>query len=436
MAIKMTSLFSRLNAILLAIFFLIATLLCWSGIPGVPFHPDESTQLFMSADFDLFLASPLSLSWQPGSESDLRSHYRLIDAPLTRMWIGFARRVANIPPLPADWNWSLSWLENLSGGAHPDSGLLNLSRFSVALFYPFSLFLAYLIGKHLGGNRLGWLALILLAINALVLLHARRAMAEGMLLFTLLLAIWALLTRKPTWLIALLVGLAFAAKQSTLSIALVSIAVIGFRLLHHRQPFSRIVFNLLIFIGVFAGFNLVVNPFLWNSPLQAIEASIKERQQLLDRQVADIGAVSQEVILNSPSEKLLGLIANLYITPPAISDVGNYNSDLAETSRQYLAQPIHTMLRDPSGGIIILILSLFGFVTMLVSVFRPDPQRAALLIILLAGLAQFASLALTVPLPFQRYVLPLVPYVSFSVAYGLNAIFTMLQKKIAHGKNP
>ena len=60
MAIKMTSLFSRLNAILLAIFILIATLLCWSGIPGVPFHPDESTQLFMSADFDLFLASPLS----------------------------------------------------------------------------------------------------------------------------------------------------------------------------------------------------------------------------------------------------------------------------------------------------------------------------------------------------------------------------------------
>src|SRR4030067_808767 len=42
----------------------LSTLLA-AGLPGVPFHPDESTLLMMSADFEELWRAPLSLAWSP-----------------------------------------------------------------------------------------------------------------------------------------------------------------------------------------------------------------------------------------------------------------------------------------------------------------------------------------------------------------------------------
>ena len=44
---------------------------CWlafSGLGSIPFHPDESTQLYMSADFDLLLSDPQAMAWQANQE--------------------------------------------------------------------------------------------------------------------------------------------------------------------------------------------------------------------------------------------------------------------------------------------------------------------------------------------------------------------------------
>ena len=45
----------------------------WS-VKLVPFHPDESTYLFMSSDFEALLQDPLSLVWEADKAGDPRQH--------------------------------------------------------------------------------------------------------------------------------------------------------------------------------------------------------------------------------------------------------------------------------------------------------------------------------------------------------------------------
>ena len=42
------------------------------GVEAVPFHPDESTYLFMSSDLETLFQAPTSLIWQPEIEGDRR----------------------------------------------------------------------------------------------------------------------------------------------------------------------------------------------------------------------------------------------------------------------------------------------------------------------------------------------------------------------------
>ena len=158
--------------ILFAILFL--TIVYLSGIPEVPFHPDESTQLFMSADIDLFFTDPSSLFWQPENEQDLRQHYRELDAPLTRYLVGIGRQITHQLPIPADWDWSASWEKNKVNGAVPEPGLLQIGRLSISIFFPFSLYFLFKIMQKISGSFAAWMSVFFFASNALILLHTRR----------------------------------------------------------------------------------------------------------------------------------------------------------------------------------------------------------------------------------------------------------------------
>src|SRR5512140_1759946 len=98
---------------------LLVTLLYWAGLASVPFHPDESTQIFMSADFDTLFRQPGSLAWSPTPADPARQLYRLLDAPLTRDLIGAGRTLAGLPATSIDWNWSLTYADNAASGALP-----------------------------------------------------------------------------------------------------------------------------------------------------------------------------------------------------------------------------------------------------------------------------------------------------------------------------
>ena len=208
---------SWFQAALVAGFIALASLCYFWDLLQVPFHPDESTQIFMSSDVDLWLEDPLSLAWQSQTPPDARAEYRLLDAPFARTWIGLFRVISATPKLPADWDWSATWTQNIQAGAYPSDAQLLVSRAASAIFFPLDLVFLFLIGRKLQSNLLGWLMIVIFCLNALVLLHSRRSMSEGPLLFFTILALWSFL-QNPRYLFlsAIPAALAFNSKYSAL----------------------------------------------------------------------------------------------------------------------------------------------------------------------------------------------------------------------------
>jgi hypothetical protein len=386
------------------------TLWYWSGVASVPFHPDESTYLFMSADWETMLVKPTALAWQPNSK-DPRQLYRLLDAPLGRYLVGFSRSLAGYLPLPVDWNWSQTWDQNRKTGALPEESLLVAGRFGEAALFPLSLLLIFQAGTRLGGRALGCLAAVLLASSALALIHTRRAMAEGGTVFAVCLFRAGLVSwRKAPWLIALPAGLAFCAKQSTLPLALVGAAAV---LVYCARPVSkwRLMGYLAIYGLIFAGTVIALNPFLWGHPIEAIRAAILARQDLLARQTLEFSLAAPDSALGTPWLAGLSLVANQFITSPAVADVGNYLAETNLAAQAYLANPLNVLLRSLAGGGLMFVLSSAGFF-LAAGELKKRNTTAAIpwLLVGCAGVGQFIALAVSVTLPIQRYVIPLVPF--------------------------
>ncbi|MEJ2447783.1 MAG: hypothetical protein P8Y37_07555, partial [Anaerolineales bacterium] len=112
--------------LLLAIFYILT-------LPSLPFHPDESTHLYMSKDLFRYFRDPLALSWDRNAQLDSEERIRAIDAPLAKYLIGTARGLFSVPALPADWNWSASWSENKQAGALPTDRQLLAARAAITL---------------------------------------------------------------------------------------------------------------------------------------------------------------------------------------------------------------------------------------------------------------------------------------------------------------
>lgn len=395
------------------------TYLYWQGIAAVPFHPDESTYLFMSADWEVFLTHPAALAYQPGNPN-IRQNYRLLDPPLVRYLVGAARATAGFPALVSDWNWSLTWVENERNGALPDQDLLTAGRFGPALLFPFSLFLIYLSGWRFGGRFLGWTSMLLLASNSLVLLHTRRAMAEGGLVFTICFFIASLIfCRKRPWLIAFPLALMVCAKQSTLPLAIIGLIAL---FLFTGQPnyWKSFFIKFAKFSALILAVFIILNPVFWAEPSHAVQAALQARQDLLSRQTVEFGLAQPETLSNIPLKAALSVIANLYLTPPSIADVGNYLAETNASAERYLANPFHVLFRDIIFGGLMLALCLIGF---FFAIWRAlsagSTQREPLLLLIAGTLIQFLTLVFMVTLPFQRYVVPLIPFNCLWIGYCL-----------------
>lgn len=436
MILKSYSLWDRLFALLLAAF----SLFYFWGLKAVPFHPDESTQLFMSADFEALFTRPLTLVWQPGEDGDLRQRYRLLDAPLTRYLIGVGRMATGQPALATDWDWSLSWNENRSAGALPTSSQLDAARFAVAALFPLTLLFTYLTGKALAGGSAGLLAALLTATNALILLHTRRAMAESALIFGVTLTIWALSrTKSPGWLIGLALALAFNAKQSTAGLLPAGILALAWASPPAENWIRWISERWAGFLAVIFLATAALNPILWSDPIPAALDAFHLRQSFTQSQFDTIGAIASNQSLSSPVDRGLALIANLYFTPPAIADVGNYVEETVVSAKLYLSNPINDLLRGSLGGSLVLFLSLFGVATYIFEAFSgQEERRRQAAIVVAAGLSQFAILAATIPVPFQRYAMPLVPFACLFSAIGIDRMARLAKRAAArlhHGSS-
>jgi hypothetical protein len=427
---------------------ILLTAFALSGVADVPFHPDESTQLYMSRDFELLLNDPISLAWTPEQAGDGRAHLRLVDAPLTRYLLGLGRGLAGLPALSSDWDWTKTWEQNGVAGSLPDPRLLLAGRLTLTFLLPFSLLLIYQIGARMHGPLTGLLALLLMGLNALVLLHDRRAMAEAALTFGVLLAIWSFLTsQRHPWLVGLGLAVAFNAKQTgliLLPVGLLAVALpdletrparlicasdlTGFQNLSGLGPrkmisdLKRIAGAWAKILVVFGLVTFLLNPFLWRQPLQAVQAAILERQNLQKGQAADLKRLLPDVALDSPSRRLAALLANLYFTPPAFAEAGNYSTQTQAAEGAYLARPGYRLLRGLTGGAVMFTLNLLGIFLACLRLRRLGPQRRrAVAMLLLATLCLGLGVFWLAPLPWQRYVIPLAPLTCLWAAYAVSS---------------
>jgi hypothetical protein len=407
------------------------------GIPTVPFHPDESSYLFMSGDFETLLSDPMSMAWNPENQADLRQIYRERDAPFTRYWIGLVRRITGLNPLPADWDWGKSWEQNHQAGALPDDKLLFNARLAITLLLPVSLLFIYLIGVAISGRVTGLLAALLLGTNALVLLHDRRAMAEGALTLGIVFAMWCFLQAdKRPWLAGIGIALAINSKHSALAllpVGLVAVCwrstsrsqetelpVLGNRFHLSRDQITNITLAIIQYMGVFLLITWLLNPFLWHSPIQALKVSWENRQNLLQQQLNDTIRLAPEQALLSPTKRSAVLLANLYLVSPSFAEVGNYLPSTAASEITYLSLPGHNLLRNLAGGGALVVLTIFGAIVAMIQIKSQTPQkRRALILTLLASVSQIGAIIILIPLPWQRYVIPLVPFSCLWSGYAI-----------------
>lgn len=406
--------------------FLLACLsfpLFFSQLADVPFHPDETSLLVQSHDLEALFDSPFQLAYQPNLPQSEADTYRALNAPLPKYVLGIGRRLAGYgPDSPSrDWNWSEDWEQNVSSGAMPAPRLLLGARAASALMAWLAMLCLYLAADSLAGSSAGVAASLLYATNALVLLHGRRAMAEGTLLFAgsaaLLAGFYA--HRRP-FAGGITSGLATAAKHSGAAmLALNIVSASGLLQRQHRGWNRRLAL-------VAAGFLLVtfaLTPFLWRHPLAAVGRVVQARQQLLAEQVHVTETLAPTTVLTGWSNRWAGFLGGVYLGPLQFEEVGNYSQQLADPIENYRLNGWRTIGRGPIGGGVLLALTLLGIAAGFRGWLRPDPdQRARTAVLAVGSLLMAGVLWFGNPLPYQRYYLPLIPFVVLWESLGVAAI--------------
>jgi 4-amino-4-deoxy-L-arabinose transferase-like glycosyltransferase len=403
-----------------------------SGAAQVPFHPDESSWLFQSRDLEGLVSDPASLAWRRGVEPDQEMTYRLLNAPLAKYVLGAARVAAGFPAstVESDWHWGKTWEENVLADALPPEGLLHAARRASALLLIPAVIAIYFCGRALGGRTTALVAAILLATNALVLLHGRRSMAEGALTLGVCLALLGLLyaDRHP-WLAGLAAGLAFSAKTSAavwIPLGWVAAAWAGNRRRSAGSALARMgAFTLASGLVI-----LVLHPILWAEPANAVTEMWKARQTLVAAQVETTAHFMPWAVLWSPADRLAGLLAHLYFSPLQFAEAGNYIRETAAAEAAYLAVPGSGLLRGILGGAVFLGVGLLGLFVALRKDWRSAPElQRVVTLVLLATVIQTAALAAAVPLAFQRYSAPLVPLACLWAARGLASLIEFVDSR-------
>lgn len=417
--------FLKLNWLFLLILVLSCVFFFW-GVKFIPFHPDEISYLYMSSDFDTLISDPTIMRWEYSKESDPKQRYRELDPPLTKYLLGLGLYISGPQPPEKDWDWVITWEDNITSNRYPDTKILKIGRITVTALLPLSLIFIYLIGTELKVKWTGLIASILLVTNAVVLLHGRRSMAEGTLLFGVIFAAWSILKAdKKPWLTGL--GLAVAVNAKLSAVGLFPAAFLALIWLpgNTKNKGRKIISNLILFSLVFILIFVILNPLYWGNPIQAAKFSYKARTQLVQQQVSDMKSIAPEKVLDTPIKRISALFLNLYISPPEYGLVANLAPTINDVEG-YIAIPGHNLFRGIIFGSIFFVLTIFGIYVAIRSISRKDMESKRILSLLLfCTLSQSAFILIAVPLIWIRYSIPLIPFITLWIAYGISVLLSM-----------
>jgi 4-amino-4-deoxy-L-arabinose transferase-like glycosyltransferase len=390
----------------------------------VPFHGDESTQIYMSRDYAYtFLQRDLSrvfFSLNPTSpqEQDLR----IINGTVNKYTMGLAWHLVgfDVADVNEQWDWGAPYAYNVETGHHPGADLLRVARLPSALFTAAGAVVVFLIGTQLGGRPTAVAASFLYATNPIILVNGRRAMMEGSLLFGEVLVVLAGILFAQSayrWRYALLLGgamgFALASKHTNVfTVMLVFALCLGYIIVTDWRRILRLIGAGALAAAVF----LALNPAWWRAPLATAAEIIRLRSNLL--------AVQTDVFGSYPdfAAQVAGFWRQVIVGRPMYYEVAGWGAHIGAQIGQYEASFL--------GG---LRLPAFVMLTLLVAgvaaLFRRRENRPARVMVgtWAAGVAVL-TLLLT-PLEWQRYYLPAVPGLCIVAGYGAASLFELAKRR-------
>ncbi|MDX1991294.1 MAG: glycosyltransferase family 39 protein [bacterium] len=409
-----------------------------AGVRLVPFHGDESTQIYMSRDYDYqFRQNDWSLvRYSPTPISPTEQQLRLLNGTLYKYLVGFGRHIAGIETTNEQWDWGADWNYNQSFGHAPSEDLLRIGRTTSALFLAAGVGVMFLLGRQLGGRPVAYFASLYYALHPVLLLNGRRAMQEGMMTFfallVVLLTIWFL--KRRSWRSAVLLGvaagLALASKHTNIFTVAAVFGAIGLHLLYRffqRQPHTAILKMALqvALIGLLtSGVFYALNPAWWGEPLERAQFVLNERRTLLNFQEGLFGGYSDF------AEQIGGFARQTFLAQPQYFEVDNWAGFIGDQIAQYEASPWRgiTLAGSTLGGVLLALLTLIGL-------WRLWQDRAIAgetrWIVGLWAVVVLAATALLTPLEWQRYYLPAYPMIGLlaasGVVWGIQTVTAQLQ---------
>jgi 4-amino-4-deoxy-L-arabinose transferase-like glycosyltransferase len=421
------------------------SLLYLPTLGSVPFHPDESSWIYMSRDFDTLVRLRIGdLVWWKGKAPNGDIGFQLLDAPLAKYQIGVARWVSgHRREVIANWDWRRPWDYNQASGAMPSPALLHWARVSSVVAAVLSFVVFFLIAEPIVGILPAAAATLLLAIHPFEPLHARRAMAESAAQLFLMLAMWAIIrlavssdadriraaVRSAGAGVAL--GLAVSAKQNAAAIAPLGVVAAVMMPMFWPASISRRLAAAALNTAVLVAASLltffVLNPVLYSQPIHAGRDMITMRRNLVQQQVASSDNGGSVDTIHSVPSRLRAAYDEIFWRPPDTNESMTY-AELQPSGRAYEKNYLVRFWNVTLARVAFLLLTAMGLVIAILEIVRRRFAADArpLLLVTLWLLAEVAFVALFIPLDWQRYFLPLLPPVCVLAALGASWLMQLL----------
>ena len=399
-----------------------------SGYALVPFHADESTQIFMSHDFHYhFLQNDLErLYYNPNSTSEDEQYLRLINGTVNKYSMGLAWWLAGytVEDVNQDWVWGESFQYNVEAGNTPSPGLLRTARLPSSLFLAGSVLLLFWAAMRFAGRPVAYIATTYYALNPAVLLNGRRAMMEGSLMFGLaaVLLVGVLFVQARGWriwaivgLLALASGFAVAGKHTN-AFVVASVFVgcalhAGFQRETWQQALRRL--GALAVAGVLAiGVFFALNPGWWATPVAAANYALEERSTLLSAQAGGNAGYT------SPRHQLQGFYRQVLVGTPMHYEVGIFGEALAADIDRYNASGLGGLRPTFAASVIIFFLFVLGLFPLFGALPMQSIDADARWVVGSYIALMTLFVIFVTPLEWQRYYLVGIPAVGLSAALG------------------
>jgi len=407
-----------------------------AGTPFVPFHGDESTQIYMSRDYAYqFLERDLSkISYSETPISPTEQELRLLNGTINKYLIGLAWQVRGftLSDINEQWDWGVDWDYNQQNGHVPSENLLLNSRWPSAILMAAGVVVMFLLGQALGGRWAAYVASLYYALNPALLINGRRAMMEGSFIFfsllTLLAACWLLL--RPSWRSAvglgLAAGLALASKHTavfTVATVFITCAVyIAARTIRTwRSVPVHVVLRLLLAAGIALVVFYALNPAWWGDPLGRAQTVLELRQNLLGIQVNIFGGYENFL------DKTAGFLRQTLINAPQYYEAGDWGGYIGDQITRYEESIWRGVgVGGSVFGAAILFAIMAGGIWALLR-FKRIRAAVRTLIGVWALMMALTTLLLT-PLEWQRYYLPVYPAVGLVAGLGVSRMVSIFKK--------